>query len=210
MLPGTYWIELSSRGHVPVEIERHELVLGSEPLVIELEPARAVTVDCVDAAGRELTPARAELRTFDGEPVPGGDLAPGRAQFATVPHEPVELELQIGTRTWHRSIAASEGGVRMELPVHGELRLQLETLPELSEDFVCLKAHLTGPEAGDQGTLELWFKDDAELPLELQTELLPGSYDLTLELEETAGARVLHERVPFDIEAGELRELRLD
>jgi RNA polymerase sigma factor (sigma-70 family) len=184
MATGTYTLSTQVSGYLPHEIEGYSLFPESPVLELALEASRRLEVRFVDDTNRPLAAQSVRIETGDGWSARAEETTLGRAIFRSVPLRPLELHLEVGTRTHTEAVDAQQELVTVTLPAHGRLSIQLAPGLESTTDGAEIRARIRETEGDRSLELSRWYdKADVE-GLELETDLLPGSYELRVDLVE--------------------------
>jgi hypothetical protein len=192
LVPGRYDLTIEPEGCLPVELADVLVEAGSGPLLVPVTPSGAMTVEARDANGRLLS-GDASLMTSGGGRIEPAATSTGPWTFEHLPLEALELHVDVGGRTWTRSLAVGERGAVLDLPAHGELQATWST-PRASGSHASFAIEAASVEAPGVGQAATRFSPDVVDRVETRLDLLPGDYDLTFVLLE-------------DTQAGEAREV---
>jgi len=211
---GVYSLEIREvEGYLPRVVEGYELGPDAPVLELEFGPGwreRRVEVALRGTSGAPISADRLELRSEDGWSHSARNTLTGWAVFRA-PIRPLQLTAQVGTRTYSQDVGAQQAQVTVTIPDQGRLEVHLPRRPVLVGDggSVRVRARESGSERSVE--LEEWCSAGAEGAIDLHTSLLPGDYDLEVDLLEwPAQARegdepfvrsLLRETVSIDVEA---------
>jgi hypothetical protein len=180
---GSYGVTGRAEGFLERAVEAWTLGPETPVLELTLQRARSLTVRVQGEDGGPLVTRAVTVRAEDGWSATVDETALGSAAFRT-PLRPLVVEAEVGTRTYRVDVGATATEALVSPPAHALLRVRLDDPPALQWESGTLALRLR--EAEGQGALELklWYLRDAAGPLELETPLIPGAYELEVDLVE--------------------------
>jgi len=172
-----YRLEVEAEGHA--RLWREELYLTGDTDLgdLVLPAGRTVLVELRDEVGAAVVGAHPWALAEGFAPVRGRELEPGLMELRDLPPGEVEVQLSLGWREYTAVAASGVERVRLTVPVHGALELDLPEGIELPEDG-SLVAELVWEEEPEDPKVIPFREDSGRRTREVR--VLPGRYTIRL------------------------------
>jgi RNA polymerase sigma-70 factor (ECF subfamily) len=192
---GLYDVTVRVSGFLEQQLQGLEATPNPPERKLVLAASRRLNVALVDEAGQALRASALELRGEAGRWNPSltSDQVAGWCSVHDLPRAPLELTVVVGTRTWTRSVDAEQTTLSLDLPVHGRLVLSVHARELLTGDDGYLVMKLR--ELDGEGSIAEEASVDREGvgPTTATFDLLPGRYELSVDLEEYENPEIAQE-----------------
>jgi RNA polymerase sigma-70 factor (ECF subfamily) len=218
---GLYDVTVRVTGFLEQRLEGLEATPNPPERRVVLIASRTLNVALVDEAGQALRASALELQGENNRWSPRSltlDQVAGWCTVHDLPCAPLELTVIIGTRTWTRSVDAEQTTLSLDLPVHGRLSLSVNARELLAGDDGRVAVTLRELDGEGSLTERVSVGRKGEGPSTATFDLLPGRYELSVDLEEYAEdsleddepSRRALVRQEVEVRAGERTDVTVD